>query len=310
MRRATPLDYLSLARPDHWIKNVFIVPGVVFALALGARFTEAAAWALPVGFLSACLAASANYTINEWLDRRFDAFHPTKNARASVVADLKPALVYAQWAVLAVAALALAWTIRFEFLVITLWLLLMGLVYNVPPLRTKDRAYVDVLSESINNPIRFLLGWFLLDPPVYAPSSILISYWFGGAYLMAAKRFAEYRSINDRDVAVRYRKSFAHYSEESLLVSAVIYAILSSTFLGVFLMKYKVEFILIVPLIAILFGWYLHIGLRKDSVAQAPENLYKETSLWIFVLLAGCVATALFFVRIPGLEALLYIRHR
>jgi len=35
----------------------------------------------------------------------------------------------------------------------------MGLVYNVPPLRTKDRQYLDVLSESINNPLRFMLGW-------------------------------------------------------------------------------------------------------------------------------------------------------
>ena len=36
----------------------------------------------------------------------------------------------------------------------------MGCLYNIPPIRTKDHAYVDVLSESINNPIRFLVGWY------------------------------------------------------------------------------------------------------------------------------------------------------
>ena len=30
----------------------------------------------------------------------------------------------------------------------------MGVAYNVPPVRTKDRAYLDVLSESVNNPLR------------------------------------------------------------------------------------------------------------------------------------------------------------
>ena len=35
-------------------------------------------------------------------------------------------------------------------------LLLMGIAYNVPPLRTKDRPYLDVLSESVNNPLRLL----------------------------------------------------------------------------------------------------------------------------------------------------------
>ncbi len=38
----------------------------------------------------------------------------------------------------------------------------MGVLYNVKPFRTKDIAYLDVLSESINNAIRLLLGWFFV----------------------------------------------------------------------------------------------------------------------------------------------------
>ncbi len=30
----------------------------------------------------------------------------------------------------------------------------MGLVHNVPPVRSKELPYIDVLSESVNNPIR------------------------------------------------------------------------------------------------------------------------------------------------------------
>ena len=42
---------------------------------------------------------------------------------------------------------------------IRLALLVMGVLYNVRPFRTKDRIYLDVLSESINNPLRLMLGW-------------------------------------------------------------------------------------------------------------------------------------------------------
>ena len=38
-----------------------------------------------------------------------------------------------------------------------LWI--MGCLYNFSPVRTKDVPYLDVLTESINNPLRLLLGW-------------------------------------------------------------------------------------------------------------------------------------------------------
>ena len=53
---------------------------------------------------------------------------------------------------------------------------LQGIVYNVPPLRTKDKPYLDVISESVNNPIRLLIGWAMVDPTTLPPSSIILSY--------------------------------------------------------------------------------------------------------------------------------------
>ena len=39
---------------------------------------------------------------------------------------------------------------------LALWV--MGIAYNVPPVRTKEIPYLDVLSKSVNNPLRLLLG--------------------------------------------------------------------------------------------------------------------------------------------------------
>ena len=46
----------------------------------------------------------------------------------------------------------------------------------------------------------------MLDPTTIPPASIILAYWCGGAFLMAAKRYSEYREIATtcgRDLLVR-----------------------------------------------------------------------------------------------------------
>ena len=180
----------------------------------------------------------------------------------------------------------------------------MGGIYNVRPLRTKDRQYLDVLSESINNPLRLLLGWSAVVSDVLPPSSIVLAYWMGGAYLMAIKRYAEYRFIADPVRAGLYRRSFRFYDEQSLLVSAFFYALSCAFFLGVFLIKYRIEFLLCMPFLALLFAWYLIIGMRTQSAAQHPERLYREKSFVAYVGALALLITLLFFVDLPWLSFL------
>jgi 4-hydroxybenzoate polyprenyltransferase len=299
-------DYLRIARPDHWIKNIFVFPGVAAALVVAPHAVQSF-WTLGtlvVGLVAVCLTASANYTINEFLDAQYDRHHPLKQNRPGARGVLDIRLVFAQYLILAVAGMLLAAAINKPFMICAMWLLVMGIAYNVEPLRTKDRAYLDVLSESINNPIRFLFGWFILAPDVLPPASALLAYWMGGAFLMAVKRYAEFRSINDPARAALYRRSFGRYTESTLLLSAFFYAISSAFFIGVFLIKYRIGFVLTFPLFAALFTWYLAIGLRRESAAQAPEKLYRETAFLAFAALTFLVAVLLFLVDIPILNVL------
>jgi hypothetical protein len=126
----------------------------------------------------------------------------------------------------------------------------------------------------------------------------------GGAYLMAIKRFAEYRFINDPARAGLYRRSFQFYTEEDLLVSAFFYALSAAFFLGVFLIKYRIEFLLCMPFLALLFAWYLVIGMRAHSPAQHPENLYREKGFVAYVSFLAALITALFFIDLPWLRFL------
>ena len=293
------VPYLKLLRVDHWFKNVFMLPGTAIAVVLTGIPVDFLK--LMLGIASACLVASANYVLNEWLDAEFDRFHPVKKNRPSVVADLNPALVYTEYALLTAAGLGLGALVSVHFVAAAASLWFMAILYNVKPIRLKDRIYLDVLSESVNNPIRLALGWFVVTSAPLPPSSLSLGYWMLGAYLMGVKRYAELRSIGP-EVAALYRRSFQAYTEEKLLISIQFYASSASFFLGVFLVKHRIELLITLPFIAAAFAWYLHIGMKEESAASTPERLYRETGfisyLAIVVLLIGIV----FVVDLPWLD--------
>ncbi len=300
-------DYVAMARPDHWLKHVFILPGIVLAYISHPTEPGLVLQRFGVGIVSACLAASANYVINEWLDAESDRHHSSKSTRPAVARAVSPALIGVEYVVLVGLALLAASQIGALFLYCTLAFLASGLLYNVRPLRTKDRVYLDVVSEAINNPIRLTLGWAMIWPSTLPPSSLLLAYWMGGAFLMATKRLAEYRLASDegRLESLRlYRRSFESYSDSKLLISGFLYAQLAAFFLAVFLVKYRIEYLLSLPVFAALFATYLYVGLKPDSTAQRPEKLLKERSLVAVVTLLVVVLALLTWIDIPALDRL------
>ena len=181
---------------------------------------------------------------------------------------------------------------------LALWL--MGCVYNFPPVRAKDIPYIDVLTEALNNPLRMLAGWFIVEPPVsLIPVSLLFSYWMLGAYFMANKRFAEFRDFENMRAAARYRRSFAYYTEPRLLNSIVFYASAAMLFLGAFIMRYRLELVLAFPLIALVMSVYLSLAFKPQSAVQTPEKLYREQLLVTAVVTCAVIMTALLFIDIP-----------
>ncbi len=292
--------YLKIARFDHWFKNVFMIPGIVVAFyAQPALLHPSIFLNLALAFLSAGFVASSNYVINELLDAPFDALHPVKKHRPIPSGGVNTTLVYIEWIGLAALGLGLAALLGWRFFLPALALWLMGCIYNIPPFRSKDKPFLDVLSESVNNPLRLLLGWYATTIIVLPPLSLLLAYWMVGAFFMAVKRFAEYRRIGDPQVSALYRRSFRYYNEERLLVSIIYYAVCFGLFFGIFLMRYKMELILSIPLIAGFVAWYIHLGFLENSPTQYPELLYKQKHFTIYCCICGFVLQLLLFVDVP-----------
>ena len=295
--------HIAILRIDHWTKNIFILPGVVVPLSVSHTPLDGAlAWRLFIGTMATCSIASSNYVLNEILDAPYDRLHPIKHKRPVACGLVNVPIAYVQWLLLLAIGIALAAQVSVPLMWIlgTLWL--MGCIYNVPPIRSKDVVYLDVFSEAANNPLRMLAGWYMVTTTIFPPASLLISYWMIGGYLMALKRFSEFREIHDQGRAQTYRKSFRRYSELSLLVSVMFYAASSMLFLGAFIVRYRVELILSFPFVALVMAIYFHLAFDENSAAQNPERLHLHRTLMVSVTLCAMVMTALLFLDIPNLQ--------
>jgi len=297
--------YVSIARPDHWFKNVFALPGFVIALTVdGATSWKESLVPFALVVAGLCLVSSSNYVINELLDAPTDREHPEKRTRPAASGLVKPGPAIALWLALGGLGCLCAWVGSPSAIGALAALWGMGVVYNVPPLRSKEQPYVDVLSEAVNNPLRLWAGWAATGSAMLPPLSLVLSYWMLGAFFMAVKRLAEYRQIKDPVRASRYRRSFAFYTSERLLVSVMAYAAASAMFAGVFITRYRFELILAVPLVAVFYAYYLDIGLRPDSAAVSPENLYRDWRFAVFAAATFGLCLVLLVVDLPSLPEL------
>jgi 4-hydroxybenzoate polyprenyltransferase len=104
----TPRDVVQLVRPHHWVKNGFVLAGLLFGHAWHDPALVVAALAATAAF---CLVSSAVYAFNDALDAARDREHPEKNSRPVARGAISVAAAHAIAALLAVAGLALAaWT--------------------------------------------------------------------------------------------------------------------------------------------------------------------------------------------------------
>jgi 4-hydroxybenzoate polyprenyltransferase len=104
----TARDVLQLLRPHHWVKNGFVLAGLLFGHAWDEPGYVAAALAATLAF---CLASSAVYALNDALDAERDREHPDKSSRPVARGAISRAAALGIAAALAAAALGVAsWT--------------------------------------------------------------------------------------------------------------------------------------------------------------------------------------------------------
>ena len=87
-----------------------------------------------------------------------------------------------------------------------------------------------------------------------------------------------------------------------MIVSIFLYAMFSAFFVGVFLIKYRIEYILAFPFISAMFAVYLWLAFRTGSIVQRPERLFRSRRVTLSVALTVAVLVFTTFIDMPSLK--------
>lgn len=224
--------FIRLFRVEQWFKNLFLLVGVWFALriASGEHLRMPLFSDVALGLFVASIMSSANYIVNQITDLTFDKKHPLKKKRPLPSGDISAKSAFFIMIMILVVSFTISlWLLPSSFVLMVFVFWVAGLLYNVPPIRLKDVPYIDVLVESVNNPIRFSLGWFLILPNIGPSMLILLLTWTSAAIVLTMKRYFEL--ITYRGQLSLYRSTFKSYTLRSLKLMTVFYILLTGILL-------------------------------------------------------------------------------
>jgi 4-hydroxybenzoate polyprenyltransferase len=193
-RRASPRVVLECMRPYQWIKNAFVLAGVVFA---GKALHPLAVLAALVVTGAFCFAGGAAYLFNDARDAEADRRNPRTAGRPVARGDLSPASAIAAAAATAVAALAVAGLVNLASAAVVGAYLALQLAYSNG---LKRVVFVDVLAIAVGFVLRAAAGGVAVAVPV--TPWLLVSTGLLALFLGLAKRRSEIAGGNPRPSAI------------------------------------------------------------------------------------------------------------
>lgn len=271
-------DYIALARPQQWYKNIVIFIAIFFA---GKLFHPAPLIFSIMGFLSLCFISSANYALNDVMDRKEDRKHPEKKHRpvASGRISILNALVFS--ALLVAVSLGLGFLLGLYFVFSVIALFIFTLIYSAG---LKKEPIVDIIIIGINFVIRAIAGAFAVNVKI---SPWLVACTFFLALLLAStKRKGEIELLgkkSDKKSPLKYYKGFVdniiNASATILIISYTLYSFIEHTQI----------FMATLPVFVYGVFSFMLISCRKTSVARNPHLVFMEKNIvWsglIFLIL-------------------------
>lgn len=211
----------KLSRPTQWIKNGFVFMPLIFS----ARLLVPEDGLRVIGMFAAfCLASSATYVLNYYMDIEKDRVHPRKRMRPLAHGDISPGAAMVLMVFLLGAAFAVLLVMHAPLVCFALLgvYLVLHLAYST---KLKDLVILDVLTISVGFLLRVLAGAAVIDVNV---SSWLILCTFSVAILLAlGKRRHEVVILNNH--ACEHRPVLQDYSV--VLLDQLLQMVTTSTFI-------------------------------------------------------------------------------
>lgn len=273
-------DWLRLARPKQWAKNLLLLAAVLFS----GRFRDLGALALAgLAFAAFTLLSASVYAFNDLRDAEEDRRHPLKKHRPVASGRISPgtaALLAGLWGGL---GLGLSTQLGLPFLLLALGYLALSTLYSQ---WTKHQVVLDVLSVAAGFVIRAAAGGFAVQVRISA--WLLVCTTLLALFLGLVKRRAELAQAGAS--GGKQRRILEHYSLPlldqmiSVVAGATVVAYLSYTATvhtggrGPWMM-------LTIPFVLYGIFRYLYLAHQKGLGAAPEQVLLGDRALQIDLLL-------------------------
>jgi 4-hydroxybenzoate polyprenyltransferase len=194
-------DLWRLLRPRQWVKNSFVLTGILFANAW--RQPELVERVL-LATASYCLAASGVYIVNDLIDRPHDLNHPRKKQRPLSANKVSVTAAVVVLIILWLAAFAIGFTVSRAVVTILLIYVVVNIAYS---LHLKHVVILDVFIIASGFMLRILAGTIGV---AIAPSQwLLLCGLMMALFLGFAKRRAELYALTEDSPT--HRRVLGHY---------------------------------------------------------------------------------------------------
>lgn len=272
MMHSKLLDFIKLLRPEQWYKNILIFIPLVFSANL---FNKNMFILSIFGFLILCLVSSANYMINDIVDKKRDVLHPEKSKRpiASGVVSVRLAIFFA--IIIFAFSLSFAYQLSKPFFICLIAIIAITTSYSFG---LKNIIFLDNLLISSNFVLRTLSGIFLLN--------VKMSYWvvlvifFLASYLVYTKRLGDLELKNQRHKLVLFEY-------EKINLNSVVVGNMFMIFVLYSLYSVSTHELMIFTLPFVLHGIYRHYYLVQTNkkIARRTELIFFDSGILISLLL-------------------------
>lgn len=287
--------FIKLMRPKEWVKNVFVLAGLVFS---GRAGDPAAIVPSLLAFVAFCLTASAAYIVNDIRDCEQDRLHPTKRNRPVASGAISPAQGAVLAAFLLVGALGLSAMLPRGFIVVLGAYVVANATYTY---WLKRKVILDVIMIACGFVLRAVAGGVAIEAGT-SPWLVVCTFTLC-MFLGFGKRQCELATLGDVAEAARHRGTLARYTPDLLNhLTSVTAGIAIVTFL-LYVMdrspQYKPPFdkhYLILTLPLVVYAVFRYAMLSRDGRASGPTDIVLHDRPFILtILLWGAAAVVVVY---------------
>lgn len=283
----TLTDYIKLARPQQWYKNLMVFLPIFF---VGQFFNAELLKQTIIAFVSLCLVSSSNYVLNDIIDLEKDKAHPEKKNRPLAAGKIKKWQAILEIMLLLFFGLWIASKLGTYFLATAIFLFVFTQVYSV---FLKKEIFADLLAIAINFVTRAIAGTFAINVKI-SPWLVLCPF-FLSLYLSAGKRQGDLIFLGEE--AKQHKETLKYYTKEitqSLLIISTNLLIMSYSLYS-FLSEHK-NLLATLPFALYAILRYFYLIQTGSEIARHPEKVFKDFRMDAAMLLWGIVTLGLIYL--------------